>query len=238
MPKINVYLPDELARAVKQADLPVSAICQRALERAVSHMSAVEQAASSWSMDRFTQRARKAVELAERQAVDRGHRYVGTEHLLLGILDEGGNVGCKALVALDSSPDQVRAAVEAVIAGEGKGGAAEPSYTPRATRALELALRQSLGWGHNYVGCEHLLIGLAEEQEGLAAGALRRAGADTRNLRQVILEILSGLALPIAQPPEPQGDEQPAAPAGGDDVAATLQQILRRLDAIEERLAG
>src|SRR3954463_16576710 len=101
MPKINVYLPDDLAETVKRADLPVSAICQRALERAVRNMAAIGDPIESWPMDRFTQRARHALELADAQAVRRGHNYVGTEHLLLGILDEGENLACKAIVALD-----------------------------------------------------------------------------------------------------------------------------------------
>ena len=239
MPKINVYLPDQLAESVKRADLPVSAICQRALERVVARMTELDESGPKWSMARFqlvTPRAKRVVELAEQQATGRGHTYVGTEHVLLGILDEGGNLAIKALVALEVTPDAVRAAVEEVIAPQGKGGAEHPPLTPRAEQVGQRAVRQALSWGHNYIGCEHLLIGLLEEEEGLAALTLHRLGVNVRNVRQVILEILSGMStVPmIADPPAEEATDEPT----GDDVAATLQQILRRLDAIEERLAG
>ncbi len=114
MPKINVYLPDDLASAVRDAQVPVSAICQSALERAVrevQELGASDQPTADPSHGpfmRFTPRARQAVSLAQSEAQSHEHSYVGTEHLLLGMLAEGGNLAIKVLVALDVEPDDLR----------------------------------------------------------------------------------------------------------------------------------
>src|SRR2546421_1778433 len=128
MPKINVYLPDELAAAVRDAQVPVSAICQAALERAVRDVSALRgsdgvpaQEPAYGPFMRFTPRARSAIACAQSEARQRSHSYVGTEHLLLGILDEGSNLALKLLVALDVEPDDVRNELIASLAPASKG---------------------------------------------------------------------------------------------------------------------
>src|SRR6266545_6747752 len=118
MPKINVYLPDELARAVRDAQVPVSAVCQVALERAVREVTAARGAedlpvtgadAAGGLFSRFTPRAREALELAQQEARESSHSHVGTEHVLLGILDEGGNLAVRVLADIDIDSADLRA---------------------------------------------------------------------------------------------------------------------------------
>jgi ATP-dependent Clp protease ATP-binding subunit ClpA len=235
MPKINVYLPDELAAAVRDVQLPVSAICQSALERAVRDVTSArgadqmpdEDRPASGLFGRFTQRARHAVTLAERAAHETRHNYVGTEHALLGILDEGTNLALQVLGSLEIEVADLRAELVASM------GPASPStieghipFTPLAKRALEAATKEALTLGHNYIGTEHLLLGLLATEEGLASQVLRRMGVELRTTRRAVITALTAYV--------PQ-QTQPAPRAEAPD---TLDQILRRLDAIEQRLAG
>jgi len=237
MPKINVYLSDDLAAAVRDAQVPVSAICQAALERAVRDVSAL-RAADHSSMPppahgpfgRFTPRARRAVELAQEQAEGMGHASVGTEHLLLGVLDEGANLALRVLVALEIEPTDVRGELVASMDPAGrKARTTAPPFTPLAKRALEQATNEAHGLGHNYIGCEHLLLGLLATDDGLAQLVLQRMGLELRTTRRAVVTALAGFVHARDQ----HVHHPSAAPIG-----ATLDDVVARLEAIEQRLAG
>ncbi|MBP2633749.1 MAG: ATPase domain protein [Firmicutes bacterium] len=140
---------------------------------------------------RFTTRAIKVLELAQYEAQELGHNYVGTEHLLLGLIREGEGVAAKALLSIEIDLDTVRSQVEELI-GHGKGASEGFSYTPRAKRVMELALAESQLLGHNYIGTEHILLGLIREDEGVAARVLSALGADVESVREVVMDMLGG----------------------------------------------
>ncbi|MFC7582080.1 ATP-dependent Clp protease ATP-binding subunit, partial [Schaalia naturae] len=142
--------------------------------------------------ERFTDRARRVVVLAQDEARGLNHNYIGTEHLLLGLITEGEGVAAKALEMMDIKRDDVRAAVIDII-GEGeKPVEGHIPFTPRAKRVFELSLREALQLGHNYIGTEHLLLGLLKEGEGVAAQVLTKLGADLGQVRQTVIQLLSG----------------------------------------------
>ena len=142
--------------------------------------------------ERLTDRARRVVVLAQDEARSLNHNYIGTEHLLLGLITEGEGVAAKALESLDINKDAVRAAVIDII-GEGeKPVEGHIPFTPRAKRVFELSLREALQLGHNYIGTEHLLLGLLKEGEGVASQVLIKLGADLGKVRQTVIELLSG----------------------------------------------
>jgi prophage maintenance system killer protein len=141
---------------------------------------------------RFTDRARRVVQLAQEEARLLNHNYVGTEHLLLGLLGEGEGVATKALASLGISLEAVRAQVEELIGHGQSAPAGHLPFTPRAKKALELSLREALQLGHNYIGTEHLLLGLAREGEGVAAELLVGFGAGHARLRDQVLQLLTG----------------------------------------------
>jgi ATP-dependent Clp protease ATP-binding subunit ClpA len=234
MPKINVYLPDELAAAVRDAQLPVSAICQSALERAVRDVSALRGSDEAPDREpaygpfmRFTPRARQAIAHAQTEAGEHTHDQVETEHLLLGILDEGDNLALKVLDALDVEVDDLRSELVASLPPATKQPGQRVPFARLAKRALELSTKEAHGLGHNYVGCEHLLLGLLATENGLASQVLRRMGVELRTTRRAVLAALSG----FVRAREQQLSRR-AAPA------SMLEQILQRLDAIERRLAS
>jgi prophage maintenance system killer protein len=140
----------------------------------------------------FTDRARRAVQVAQEQAHLLNHNYVGTEHLLLGLLGEGEGVAAKALASFGISLEAVRAQVEELIGHGQSAPAGHIPFTPRAKKALELSLREALQLGHNYVGTEHILLGLAREGEGVAAEMLVGFGAGHARLRDQVLQVLTG----------------------------------------------
>jgi ATP-dependent Clp protease ATP-binding subunit ClpA len=234
MPKVNVYLPDELAAAVKETQIPVSAVCQAALERAVRDVTAARNAddappselPATGLFGRFTPRAQRVVSLAQQAARDAMHNYVGTEHVLIGILDEGTSVAVKVLAKLEIETEDLRAELRASM---GPASDAIPEghvpFTPLSKRALELTTKEALVLGHNYIGCEHLLLGLLATDEGLASKVLRRMGVELRTTRQTVVAVLSNFA---AQQAEPATTATPSQ--------ATMTKILERLDAIERRL--
>jgi len=142
--------------------------------------------------ERFTDRARRVVVLAQEEARMLNHNYIGTEHILLGLIHEGEGVAAKALESLGISLDAVRGQVEEII---GQGQAAPTGhipFTPRAKKVLELSLREALQLGHNYIGTEHILLGLIREGEGVAAQVLQKLGADLNRVRQQVIQLLSG----------------------------------------------
>jgi ATP-dependent Clp protease ATP-binding subunit ClpC len=142
--------------------------------------------------ERFTDRARRVVVLAQEEARMLNHNYIGTEHILLGLIHEGEGVAAKALESLGISLEAVRQQVEEII---GQGQAAPTGhipFTPRAKKVLELSLREALQLGHNYIGTEHILLGLIREGEGVAAQVLQKLGADLNRVRQQVIQLLSG----------------------------------------------
>ncbi|MGJ0202681.1 AAA family ATPase [Leucobacter sp. gxy201] len=142
--------------------------------------------------ERFTDRARRVVVLAQEEAKMLNHNYIGTEHILLGLIHEGEGVAAKALEQLDISLDAVRAQVTDIIGTGQQPPAGHIPFTPRAKKVLELSLREALQLGHNYIGTEHILLGLIREGEGVAAQVLVKLGADLNRVRQTVIQLLSG----------------------------------------------
>ena len=141
--------------------------------------------------ERFTDRARRVVVLAQEEARLLNHSYIGTEHILLGLIHEGEGVAAKALESLGISLEAVRSQVEEMI-GQGGTSSGHIPFTPRAKKVLELSLREALQLGHNYIGTEHILLGLIREGEGVAAQVLIKLGADLSRVRQQVIQLLSG----------------------------------------------
>ncbi|MGO0576528.1 ATP-dependent Clp protease ATP-binding subunit [Ornithinimicrobium panacihumi] len=142
--------------------------------------------------ERFTDRARRVVVLAQEEARLLNHNYIGTEHLLLGLIHEGEGVAAKALESLGISLDAVRQQVQEIIGQGQQSPTGHIPFTPRAKKVLELSLREGLQLGHNYIGTEHLLLGLIREGEGVAAQVLVKLGADLNRVRQQVIQLLSG----------------------------------------------
>ncbi|SDJ36962.1 ATP-dependent Clp protease ATP-binding subunit ClpC [Actinokineospora alba] len=154
--------------------------------------------------ERFTDRARRVVVLAQEEARMLNHNYIGTEHILLGLIHEGEGVAAKALESLGIALEGVRQQVEEIIGQGQHAPSGHIPFTPRAKKVLELSLREALQLGHNYIGTEHILLGLIREGEGVAAQVLVKLGADLNRVRQQVLQLLSGY----------QGGEK-AAESGG-----------------------
>ena len=179
--------------------------------------------------ERFTDRARRVVVLAQDEARGLKHNYIGTEHLLLGLISEGEGVAAKALETMGIKGEAVRASVIEII-GEGeKPVEGHIPFTPRAKRVFELSLREALQLGHNYIGTEHLLLGLLKEGEGVAAQVLTKQGADLTQVRQTVIQMLSGY-----QRGDDEGRESVGAGVGGSggperSNSAILEQFGRNL---------
>jgi len=146
--------------------------------------------------ERFTDRARRVVVLAQEEARLLNHNYIGTEHILLGLIHEGEGVAAKALESLGISLEAVRNQVEEIIGQGGASPSGHIPFTPRAKKVLELSLREALQLGHNYIGTEHILLGLIREGEGVAAQVLVKLGADLSRVRQQVIQLLSGYSGP------------------------------------------
>jgi ATP-dependent Clp protease ATP-binding subunit ClpC len=174
--------------------------------------------------ERFTDRARRVVVLAQNEARDLGHNYIGTEHILLALPYEGQGVAAKALDALGIGQDAARQQVEEII-GRGQGASeGHIPFTPRAKKVLELSLREALQLGHHYIGTEHILLGLLREGEGVGAQVLTGFGADLDRTRQQVIQLLHGRF--------PEG----AAPAVAADFRDQLAAVAARLAVIERKL--
>jgi len=193
--------------------------------------------------ERFTDQARRVIALAQEEASTRNCRRVGTEHLLLGLIQEREGIALAALELLGISPEMVRRQVEE-ITGQGQGQ--EPSagyaqYTLRAKKALDLSRREALQLGHHHIGTEHLLLSLIREGEGPAAQALLELGADLSLVRQQVLLLLSeepGEAEPGPAPPVPG----PGPAVGGEsrlliEILSRIEDLDSRLSAVEQRMA-
>jgi ATP-dependent Clp protease ATP-binding subunit ClpA len=185
--------------------------------------------------ERFTDRARRVVVLAQNEARRLNHNHIGTEHLLLGLIHEGEGVAAASLESLGINLEAVRQQIEGII---GQGRAAPTGalpYTPRAKKVLELSLREALQLGHNHIGTEHLLLGLIREGTGAAAQVLVRLGADLARVREQVIQMLE----------DAQGEEEPGSPhaAKGLGPAALKQrgllaEVLSRVESIDSRLAA
>ncbi len=215
--------------------------------------------------ERFTERARHVVVLAQEEARTFHHNYIGTEHILLGLLHEGEGVAAKALESLGISLVAVRQEVEELIGQGDELLAGHIPFTPRAKKVLELSLRESLQLGHNYIGTEHILLGLTREGDGVAARVLVRLGADLNRVRHTVIQLVHGHQ---ANEPVPAGSAErelrlpPArhtviqvvhghqakepVPAGSAErelrlppgVQGRLEEVERRLTAVEQRIGA
>ena len=172
--------------------------------------------------ERFTDRARRVVVLAQEEARMLNHNYIGTEHILLGLIHEGEGVAAKALESLGISLEGVRSQVEEIIGQGQQAPSGHIPFTPRAKKVLELSLREALQLGHNYIGTEHILLGLIREGEGVAAQVLVKLGADLNRVRQQVIQLLSGY-----QGKEPQQSGGPAE--GTPSTSLVLDQFGRNL---------
>ncbi|KRB37198.1 ATP-dependent Clp protease ATP-binding subunit [Microbacterium sp. Root180] len=171
--------------------------------------------------ERFTDRARRVVVLAQEEAKMLNHNYIGTEHILLGLIHEGEGVAAKALESLGISLDAVREQVQDIIGQGQQQPTGHIPFTPRAKKVLELSLREALQLGHNYIGTEHILLGLIREGEGVAAQVLVKLGADLNKVRQQVIQLLSGY-----QGKEPAG----VASGAGEQSQGTTQGGSQVLD--------
>jgi ATP-dependent Clp protease ATP-binding subunit ClpC len=181
--------------------------------------------------ERFTDRARRVVVLAQDEARLLNHDYIGTEHILLGLVHEGEGVAAKAMAAMGISLEAVRQQVEQIIGRGQQAPSGHIPFTPRAKKVLELSLRESLQLGHDYIGTEHILLGLLREGEGVAAQVLVRLGADLNRVRQEVIKLLRG----------GQGETGPHQISLARDfplaeIQNTLAAIADRVSAIERHL--
>jgi len=168
--------------------------------------------------ERFTDRARRVVVLAQEEARLLNHSYIGTEHILLGLIHEGEGVAAKAMESLGISLEAVRSQVEEIIGQGGSSPSGHIPFTPRAKKVLELSLREALQLGHNYIGTEHILLGLIREGEGVAAQVLVKLGADLSRVRQQVIQLLSGYQGGQGKPGEATGAAPGAAAAGKEEA--------------------
>ena len=174
--------------------------------------------------ERFTDRARRVVVLAQEEARMLNHNYIGTEHILLGLIHEGEGVAAKALESLGIALEGVRQQVEEIIGQGQQAPSGHIPFTPRAKKVLELSLREALQLGHNYIGTEHILLGLIREGEGVAAQVLVKLGADLNRVRQQVLQLLSGY-----QGKEPQESGSGGRGEGTPSSSLVLDQFGRNL---------
>jgi ATP-dependent Clp protease ATP-binding subunit ClpC len=141
---------------------------------------------------RFTDRARRVVVMAQEEARMLNHSFIGTEHILLGLIREGEGVAAEALESLGISLDAVRQQVEEIIGRGQHAPSGHIPFTPRAKKVLELSLREAVQLGHEYIGTEHILLGLIREGDGVAAQVLVKRGADLNRARQQVTQLLNG----------------------------------------------
>ncbi len=177
--------------------------------------------------ERFTDRARRVVVLAQEEARMLSHNYIGTEHILLGLIHEGEGVAAKALESLDISLEAVRGQVEDIIGQGQQAPSGHIPFTPRAKKVLELSLREALQLGHSYIGTEHILLGLIREGEGVAAQVLVKLGADLNRVRQQVIQLVSGFQGKEAETTGAPAESAPSSSAVLDQFGRNLTQAAR-----------
>jgi ATP-dependent Clp protease ATP-binding subunit ClpA len=228
MPKINVYLPDDLSDAVKDSGVPVSAVCQRALEEAVSRVRVIRGLVlgdldydnPTGALARFTARTRTVLRLSVTRAAAAGAAEVRTEDLLGAMLAEGTNLAVRILQSLSIASDTIARALPDAASDAPRS---DPQrLDSSAANAFELAITEAMALGHNYVGCEHLLLGLLVEPDGVAGAVLREAGIDAKTVRRTVGAATLGYA-------------HQQATSGSRDIEA-LEAIMTRLERIERHL--
>jgi len=174
--------------------------------------------------ERFTDRARRVLVLAQEEARLLNHSFIGTEHILLGLIHEGEGVAAKALESLGITLEAVREKVEETIGMSSNPPSGSPPFTPRAKKVLELSLREALQLGHSYIGTEHMLLGLVREGEGVAAQVLVSLGADLAAVRKQVIDMMSGY-----QGKDAPAQGTPSAPSDATGGSAVLDQFGRNL---------
>jgi excisionase family DNA binding protein len=189
---VGEYIRDGKLRAIQLGGgWRVSEEALRTFVKTVAELPKVTTRGSSM-FSRFTERARRVVTLADEEARLLKHNYIGTEHLLLGLLSEGGGVGALALTELNVKVDALRKEIEVTIGTGSEAPTGHIPFTPRAKRVLELSLREALLLGHNYIGTEHIVLALLREGEGVAANILTAQGVNEENLKAKVIELLAG----------------------------------------------
>jgi len=173
--------------------------------------------------ERFTERARQVVVLAQEEARTLKHNYIGTEHILLGLLREEEGLAARVLESLDITVERVRAQVVRIVGSGEEVTSGQIPFTPRAKKVLELALREALSLGHNYIGTEHILLGLVRENEGVAARILLDFDADSEKIRNEVIRMLSG-------PGSRQRGAGATGPAGGPAAQGEGKKSSKLLD--------
>jgi len=185
--------------------------------------------------ERFTDRARRVVVLAQEEARLLNHNYIGTEHILLGLLNEGEGIAAQALESLDIDLASVREEVVKIIGQGQQSPSGHIPFTPRAKKVLELSLREALQLGHNYIGTEHILLGLIREGEGVAAQVLQQLGAELQKVRQTVIQLLSGPGGSEEQQPKSAGSGGREGSGSGSTILDQFGQNLTQ-SAVEGRL--
>jgi ATP-dependent Clp protease ATP-binding subunit ClpA len=245
MPKINVYLPDELADAVRETGIPVSVVCQQALDLAVRRVAEIRAAVTGrrdlddalGRLSSFTRKAQTAVARAIEQARGSEAHTVTTAHLLGGLVSEGTNLALNVLRTEGLDPDRLGREVTQGPQDEPPVAEAVPgtlTFSAPAAEALRLAVTEAISLGHNYVGGEHLLLGLTAEPDGSAGRTLREAGAEPKTLRRAVGAALAGYMYLRSQ--QPTGQTPALMTAVADAVRQQLAPVIDRLGAVEERL--
>ena len=180
--------------------------------------------------ERFTDRARRVVVLAQEEARLLNHNYIGTEHILLGLIHEGEGVAARALEGLGINLESVRSQVGEIIGQGSQAPTGHIPFTPRAKKVLELSLREALQLGHNYIGTEHILLGLIREGEGVAAQVLQQLGAELHKVRQTVIQLLSGVQGDSGSESSRSGSSSRSSSGGsGGTGSAVLDQFGRNL---------
>jgi hypothetical protein len=185
--------------------------------------------------ERFTERARQVVVLAQDEARTLRHNYIGTEHLVLGLLREEEGLAARVLESLDITIEEVRAQVARIVGEGDEVTTGQIPFTPRAKKVLELALREALTLGHNYIGTEHLLLGLVRENEGVGARILLDFGADAEKIRDQVIRMLSQMGFRPPEDPTEVGEPRPpASPPVAPEVVAELEKLRTAREAASE----
>jgi len=241
MPKINVYLPDDLAEAVRVSGIPISAVCQRALEEAVRRVSAIRSLnidgldadELAHRLPHFTARSHRILLLAAEHARGEGVTTVHTGHLLAAILDEGASLAMQVLNAMGVDVDVLRTDLTTTNT-EPDSGAEGLHLSGPVANALEFAVTEATAFRHNYIGTEHILLGMTTEPDGQAGHALRAQGVELKATRRAVVAALAILVQ--------ARNQAGAAPGGGqaievaDAVRQAIGPLVERIERIERRL--
>ena len=192
--------------------------------------------------ERFTERSRRVVVLAQEEARMLNHNYIGTEHILLGLIHEGAGVAAKALESLGISLEAVRQQVLEIIGQGQQAPSGHIPFTPRAKKVLELSLREALQLGQEYIGTEHILLGLIREGDGVAAQVLVKLGADLNRVRQQVIQLATGRAgEEVIGEGSPLPDIAPARPDPLDRRLAAIERwvgLRPDLDDLDQQIAS